>query len=50
MNYDQIIELSEVTIQDCLDLFKMKGRCTILNDGKILDFKTEKEIEESGKF
>lgn len=50
MNYEQIIDLSEVTVQDCLDLFKMKRRCTILNDGKIVDFRTEEEMKESGKF
>lgn len=32
MNYER------VTIQDCLDLFSMKGKRTILNDGEVKGF------------
>lgn len=36
-----MINLDVVTIQDCLDLFYMKNKCTICNDGKIVEFVAE---------
>lgn len=45
MNYDQIMELDNVTIQDCLDMYNMKGMITIINDGKVLGFEKESEKE-----
>lgn len=35
---EKMINLEVVTIQDCLDLFFMKNKCTICNDGKIIEF------------
>ena len=32
------MNLEAVTLQDCLDLYKMKGRRTIISDGKIIGF------------
>lgn len=32
VNFDAIL------IEDCLDLYEKKGICTVLNDGKIVDF------------
>ena len=31
------MDLSKVTIQDCIDFFE-KGKFTILNDGQVIDF------------
>ena len=45
MNYEKIMELDNVTIQDCLDMYNIKGMITIINDGKVLGFKKEEEKE-----
>lgn len=36
------INLERVTIEDCLDNFKYKNVVVLINDGKIVNFKTEK--------
>ena len=41
MDYSAVIELSEVTLEDCLDLYEKKNICTIINDGIIKDFEKE---------
>ena len=38
MDYDTVIELSEVTLEDCMDLYEKKGMSTIINDGHIINF------------
>lgn len=38
MNYDSIIELDNVTLEDCLDLYEKKDIVTIIKDGKIINF------------
>lgn len=40
MNYDAVIELDEVTLEDCIDLYE-KSIFTIINDGKITSFTKE---------
>jgi hypothetical protein len=35
INYDTI------TIQDCLDMYNLKGNITIINDGKVVGFESE---------
>lgn len=42
MNYDKILELSNVTLDDCLVLYEMKNMITIINDGIIINFEKEK--------
>ena len=42
MNYDKIIDLNNVTLEDCLDLYEKKNMTTDINDGRIINF--EKEI------
>lgn len=42
MNYDKILELSNVTLDDCLVLYEMKNMITIINDGRIINFEKEK--------
>ena len=44
MNYETIIELSNVTLEECLDMYKMKNMITIINDGRMINFVKEKEI------
>ena len=44
MNYETIIELSNVTLEECLDMYKMKNMITIINDGRMINFVKEKEM------
>ena len=41
MDYGAVIELNNVTLEDCIDLYEMKGIYTIINDGYIKDFVKE---------
>ena len=41
MDYDAVIELDNVTLEDCIDLYEMKSTYTIINDGYIKDFVKE---------
>ena len=41
MDYDTVIELDEITLEDCLDLYEKKNIRTIINDGIIKDFVKE---------
>lgn len=43
MKYEDFIELGNVTLQDCIDLFEKKNRRTVINDGHIVDFIKEDE-------
>lgn len=38
MDFDSVIELSKVTVEDCEDLFNMKGVISIIHDGQIIGF------------
>ena len=38
MDYDTVIELSEVTLEDCIDLYEKKNMSAIINDGHIINF------------
>ena len=38
MDYNNVIELDEVTLEDCIVLYEKKGISTIINDGKIENF------------
>ena len=41
MDYDKIIELDDVTLQDCEELSDLKGIEIIINDGRIINFVKE---------
>lgn len=41
MEYDKIIELDNVTIRDCEELYEFKGISTVINDGRIVNFVKE---------
>ena len=36
------MNVSEATLQDCLDMYQMKGKYAVINDGRLIGF--EKEI------
>ena len=37
MDYDKIINLDNVTLEDCVDLYEKKNIITIINDGRIVN-------------
>ena len=41
MDYDAVIELENVTLEDCIDLYEKKNIYIIINDGHITDFVKE---------
>ena len=41
MDYDAVIELDNVTLEVCIDLYEKKSIFTIFNDGCIKDFVKE---------
>ena len=41
MDYDTVIELDEVTLEDCIDLHEKKNVRTVICDGHIKDFVKE---------
>ena len=43
MNYENIIELDDVTLEDCIDLYEKRSVFTIINDGKITSFIRERD-------
>ena len=42
-NYSQVIDLDAVTLEDCLELYKYKNMITIIEDGRIINFREEKK-------
>lgn len=40
-DYSKIIELDNITLQDCYELFHFKNIKTVINDGKIVNFEKE---------
>lgn len=38
MDYETIIDLDNVTIEDCIDLHRMKNITVEINDGRITNF------------
>lgn len=41
MDYSKFIDLDNVTLEDCLDLYEKKNKVTIINDGRIITFVEE---------
>ena len=38
MDYDTVIELDNVTLEDCTDLYEKKNIRIVISDGRITDF------------
>lgn len=36
------MNLEEITIEDCIDMYEKKGQAVIINDGKVIGFVEEK--------
>ena len=41
MDYDAVIELDNVTVGDCIDLYQKKNIRIVISDGHITDFVKE---------
>ena len=41
MDYNNVIELDELTLEDCIDLYEKKNVRTVICDGRITDFVKE---------
>ena len=41
MNYENVIELDDVTLEDCIDLYEKKNIRTVISDGHIANFVKE---------
>ena len=41
MNYENVIELDHVTLEDCIDLYEKKNVRIVISDGHITDFVNE---------
>lgn len=46
MDYDKIIDLYNVTLEDCLR-FEQNGKIVVIQEGQVVDFKEEDEDEKS---
>lgn len=45
MDYSKIIELNNITLEDCIDLYEKKNITTVINDGRIINFEKGKSNE-----
>ena len=41
MNYAQILDFDNVTLEDCEKVYEIKNLVTIINDGRIINFEKE---------
>ena len=41
MNYENVIELDNVTLEDCIDLYEKKNTSVVINDGHVINFVKE---------
>ena len=42
INYEKMIELDNVTLKDCIDLYKKQSIVTEINDGRVTNLIKEK--------
>ena len=44
MDYNSILEMDNITLQDCTDMYRLKDMGAVIEDGKIVNFvKEERE-------
>ena len=43
MDYNNIIELDNVTMHDCEDMYRMKNMIAVIKDGRIINFEKERD-------
>lgn len=43
---EMMINMEIVTVQDCIENWKLKGNAAVINDGRVLYFEHENSAEE----
>lgn len=43
MNYENILELDNITLEDCVELYKKKSIYAVINDGRIVNLVKKEE-------
>ena len=43
IDYSNIIELDNVTMHDCEDMYRIKNMRTVINDGRVVNFEKERD-------
>lgn len=43
MDYNVFIDLDNVIIEDCIDMYYKKGMCAVINDGILINFRKEED-------
>lgn len=43
MDYEKIIDLYSITVEECLTLYENSGLCILIQDGHIINFFKEEE-------
>ena len=41
IDYNNIIEMDNVTLFDCEDMYRMKDMITVIDDGRVVNFEKE---------
>ena len=41
IDYSNIIELDNITLQDCEDMYVIKNMRTVIDDGRVINFEKE---------
>lgn len=41
MDYNSILEMDNITLQDCTDMYRLKDMCVVINDGRVVNFAKE---------
>lgn len=44
MNYGNMIDLDNVLWEECLNLYENEDMCTVINDGRVINFVKEKDL------
>ena len=48
MDYSNIIELDNVSLQDCEDMYRTKNMIAVIKDGRIINFEKEEGLNTYG--
>lgn len=43
IDYNNIIELDNVTLQDCEDMYRTKNMRTVIDNGRVINFEKERD-------
>ena len=37
------MNMSKITLEDCIEMYQMKGMCAVISDGQVVEFVGEEE-------